>query len=463
MQVYFTRTMKIENKKEDEIMDTIKKKKVKKIISMIMAAVTLSSCGSSNTSNLGNQPSITSKSDLKGEQTNFKETTLTEQEMLMQEKEFSKGINSFSYDIFSKMDNGKNILLSPYSIATAFSMLANGADGETKQEIIKLFGIKDLDKWNAYMKEYIKRYQKENTKLLTANSVWLSNQLTLSKRADQEFFAPLSAYYQVDKKIMELSTDTARKEINNWVSENTNGLINSFLEENLDISVLMVLMNAVYFAGDWEEEFKKEDTQSLEFYGANKQTQVDMMCKYGKEFKYVEKNGIQGVELPYVGNKLAMDIIIPKQNNKTNKQENIRESFSQLSEKEKDEFFKAFDEAGKEEISELMIPKFTVSYSVENLKEVLVGMGLNTVFGEEAVFDKIAEGICVDKVTHKSKIKVDEKGTEAAAVTSIMMKETAMLNEDEIKFIVNQPFIYMIRDIQTGTILFIGDMQDIQE
>lgn len=444
-------------------MYTIKEKKVKKIIGMIMATVMLSSCGSSSTSNLGNQPSITGKSDLKSEQTNFKETTLTEQEMLIQEKEFSKGINSFTYNVFSKTDNGKNIFLSPYSIATAFSMLANGAGGETKQEIMNLFGIKDLDKWNAYTKEYIKRYQKENTKLLTANSVWLSNQLTLSPKAEQEFFAPLSTYYHVDKKIMELSTDLARKEINNWVSENTNDMINPFLEENLESSILMVLMNAVYFAGDWEEEFKKEDTQLLDFYGANKQTQVDMMCKNGKEFKYVEKNGIQGVELPYAGNKLAMDIIIPKQNNKTNRQENIRECFSKLSEKEKDEFFKAFDESGKEEISKLMIPKFTVSYSAENLKAVLSEMGLNTIFGGEAVFDKIAEGIYVDKVTHKSKIKVDEKGTEAAAVTSIMMKETAMLNEDEIKFIVNQPFIFVIRDIKTGTILFIGDMQDLQK
>lgn len=441
----------------------IKQKKAKKIIAMIMAVATLSSCGSSNTSNFGVQPSVTSKSDLKAELANFKETTLTEQEVFAQEKEFSKGINSFTYDIFSKLDNRKNILLSPYSIATAFSMLANGADGKTKQEIMNLFGIKDLDKWNAYTKEYIKRYQKEDTKLLTANSVWLSNQLTLSQRADQEFFAPLSAYYHVDKKTMDLSADTARKEINNWVSENTNGMISSFLEKNLESSILMILLNAVYFEGDWEEEFRKEDTQPLEFYGANKQTQVDMMCKYKKEFKYVEKNGIQGVELPYIGKKLVMDIIIPKQNNKTNQQENIRECFNQLSEKEKDEFFKAFDESSTEEISELMIPKFTISYSVDNLKEVLAEMGLNTVFGEEAVFDKIAEGICVDKVTHKSKIKVDEKGTEAAAVTSIMMKETAMLRKDEINFIVNQPFIFVIRDVETGTILFIGDMQDIQK
>ncbi|MCI8408683.1 MAG: serpin family protein [Lachnospiraceae bacterium] len=441
----------------------IKQKKAKKIIAMIMAVATLSSCGSSNTSNFGVQPSVTSKSDLKAELANFKETTLTEQEVFAQEKEFSKGINSFTYDIFSKLDNRKNILLSPYSIATAFSMLANGADGKTKQEIMNLFGIKDLDKWNAYTKEYIKRYQKEDTKLLTANSVWFSNQLTLSQRADQEFFAPLSAYYHVDKKTMDLSADTARKEINNWVSENTNGMISSFLEKNLESSILMILLNAVYFEGDWEEEFRKEDTQPLEFYGANKQTQVDMMCKYKKELKYVEKNGIQGVELPYIGKKLVMDIIIPKQNNKTNQQENIRECFNQLSEKEKDEFFKAFDESSTEEISELMIPKFTISYSVDNLKEVLAEMGLNTVFGEEAVFDKIAEGICVDKVTHKSKIKVDEKGTEAAAVTSIMMKETAMLRKDEINFIVKQPFIFVIRDVETGTILFIGDMQDIQK
>ena len=443
-------------------MNTRKSKKSRKIIAMLMAATTLAGCGTRTPSNPNSQPMATNESNLKAEVTGFKETTLSEPEILTQEKEFSKGVNQFSYDIFNKLDDEKNTFLSPYSIATAFSMLANGAEGKTKQEIMNLFGIQDLDKWNAYIKEYTNQYQKDNTKLLTANSVWLSNRLTLSQRADQEFFAPLSAYYRIEKKQTDLSTDATRKEINSWVSGNTNGMIDPFLEENVEETVQMILMNAVYFAGDWEQEFEKKDTQTLAFYGANKETQVDMMCKYGKEFKYIEKNGIQGIELPYVGNKIAMDIFIPNPYSEAEPRENIRECFGKLSNKEKDEIFTTFDKAGTEKISTLRIPRFTMSYSLENLKDTLVDMGLTAVFREDAEFDKIAKGIWVDKVTHKSKIKVDEKGTEASAVTSIMMKETAMI-KDEINFIVNQPFIFVIRDVETGTILFMGDIQDIQE
>lgn len=444
----------------------IKNKKTRRMIAMLMVAAILTGCGSRNSSNLNNQTNTTSESSPKAETTGFKEVILSEQEMFTQENEFSKGINRFSYDIFSKLDEGKNIFLSPYSIATAFSMLANGADGETKQEIMDLFGIQDLDKWNAYLKEYTKQYKNEDTKLLTANSVWLSNKLALSQRADMEFFTPLSAYYHAEKKQADLSTDATRKEINEWVSENTNGMINPFLKENLESSIQMALLNAVYFAGDWEQEFEKKDTQILTFYGANKETEVNMICKYGKEFKYIEKDGIQGVELPYKGNKLAMDILIPKEIDTENQQadrKNIKECFHKLSEEEKNQIFAAFDAAETEEISALILPKFTLSYSAEKLKNMLIEMGLSTTFGEDAVFDKIAKGIFVDEVTHESIIEVDEKGTEAAAVSSIMMKETASEIREEKKFIVNQPFIFVIRDVETGTILFIGDMQDMLE
>lgn len=454
----------MEIKKEEDIMGTTNQKKARRIIGMLLAAMGLSGCASNNISDSGNQLSVTDKTKLQAEATAFKETILNEKEMLTQEKEFSKGINKFTYDIFSELNDGKNVLISPYSITTAFSMLANGAEGETKQEIMNLFGIQDLDKWNAYTKDYIKRYQKEDTKLLTANSVWLSDQLTLSQNADQEFFASLSNYYHVDKKIMDLSTETAKNKINKWVSKNTNGMINPFLERKLEGHVRMVLLNAVYFAGDWEEEFKKEDTQILDFNGANGKTQVDMMCKYGKEFKYVEKNGLQGIELPYVGNKIAMNII--KKTKHSNRQQiheprSTRDVFEALSAKEKNEFFKAFDETEKKEISTLMIPKFTISYSHEKLKDILVQMGLTTACGMNAEFDKIAEDIFVDRVTHKTKIEVEEKGTKAAAVTSIMMRSNGVMINEGVEFIVDEPFIVTIRDVMTGTILFIGDIEEL--
>lgn len=453
----------------------LKLKKTKKIMAMLMTATVLTGCGGGNDPSASSKPKVTSESKTSVDIKNFQEITLNKQEMPEQQKKFTKGINQFSYRIFEKSENGKNIFLSPYSIATAFSMLANGAEGETKQEIMDLLKIRDLEKWNAYIKEYTGLYEKEETKLLTANSVWVSNRFVLSPRAEQEFFAPLSAYYHGKQEQQDLSTDTAREKINNWVSENTDGMINPFLKNNLDLSVQMLLANAVYFKGDWALEFKKEDTKKLVFVGASKETKVDMMCMYGENFKYIEKNGIRGVELPYLGNNFAMDIIIPAEketcieepDSDENKDKmtntNIREHFGSLSQKEKDEIFDAFDKAETEKIFTLKIPKFTMEYEAEKLEDSLKELGLSTALSKNGNFDKIATGIYVDKILHKAKIEVDEKGTKASAVTGIMMKnDAAVLDGEEINFIVLQPFIYVIRDIQTGTILFMGDMQDME-
>lgn len=458
---------------EEINMCRLKLKKTKKIMAMLMAATVLVGCGGGNNPIASSKPKVTSENKTEADIKNFQETTLNKQEMLEQQKKFTKGINQFSYRIFEKSENGENTFLSPYSIATAFSMLANGAEGETKQEIMDLLKIQDLEKWNAYIKEYTSLYEKEDTKLLTANSVWVSNRFPLSPRAEQEFFAPLTTYYHGKQEQQDLSTDIAREKINSWVSEHTDGMINPFLKDNLDSSVQMLLANAVYFKGNWASEFKKEDTEKLMFQGANKETKADMMCMYGENFKYIEKNGIRGVELPYMGNNFAMDIIIPteqeiyfkKNDAKDNKDKlsntNIRELFGSLSQKEKDEIFNAFDKAETQEIFTLKIPKFTMEYEAKELKDSLKELGLSSVLSKNGNFDKIAKGIYVDKVLHKAKIEVDEKGTKASAVTGIMMKnEAAVLDREEINFIVLQPFIYVIRDIKTGTILFMGNMQD---
>lgn len=436
-------------------------KKSKKVIAMLMAASAIAGCGSTDSPVAGQRPSPqpTEETTVSTGAEDFQEYTLSEEEIVAMDKKFANAVNQFSYHVFEKLDNGENVFVSPYSMETAFSMLVNGAEGETEKEIMDLFGIKDLDKWNAYTKEYTSRYTDEDTRLLTANSAWLSDQINLSSRAEQEFFGPLSAYYHVNKKQVDLTTDETKEEINQWVSDNTNGMINPFLNENLGVDTNMVLINGVYFKGDWANQFKKEDTQKLSFNGANGETKTDMMCKYGEKFKYIEKHDIRGVEFPYEGDKIAMDILIPQeQDGGEEEQLNIKDCFAKLSDKEKDEIFSAFDEASPKEIFTLKIPKFTMEYSIDDLGDILKKMGLSTSFGQEADFSKIAEGISIDQVAHKAKIKVDEKGTEASAVTAIMEQNAI---EETTNFIVDHPFIYVIRDIQTGTILFIGDMQDI--
>lgn len=368
---------------------------------------------------------------------------------------FSKGINQFSYKIFEKMDKKENFVISPYSMAIAIGMLDNGADGGTKQEIEELLGIKDLEEWNASAKYYMSLYEKEQTKLLTANSVWISNQFQLTEQAENTFFGPLQTYYGVEQKVMELATDQAREEINQWILDKTQGNIDSFLVENLQENIEMLLVNAVYFNGNWELEFDENNTVTNDFYGNTNTTQASYMQQFDKEYRYVEQNGIRGIELPYEGGNIVMDIFIPQK-----EEENISDLFGVLQLEEKEKLLQTLSEAEPETIGTVAIPKFQQEYGVEDISEVLKELGMKQAFLPGG-FPRIGDSVCVDSVLHKAKIEVDETGTTAAAATVIKMKRNAVCLEDKAKFVVNQPFLYVIRDAKKDIILFMGIAQDV--
>lgn len=368
---------------------------------------------------------------------------------------FTKGINQFSYRIFEKLDKDENIVISPYSMAVAIGMLENGADGDTKQEIETLLGIKDLEEWNASAKYYMSLYEKEQTKLLTANSVWFSDKLELAEQAEDTFFNPLQTYYGAEKQVMELSADKAREKINQWISKKTKGEIDPFLAENIQNDIEMLLVNAVYFKGKWAEKFDTDNTITDTFYGSKNTTKVSYMKQFGKEYRYVEQNGIRGVELPYEGENIVMDIFIPEK-----KGENISDLFGALQTEEKEALLKELSDAKTQNINTLAIPKFLAEYGVEDISNALKELGMKKAFlpGD---FERIADGIFADSVLHKAKIEVDETGTTAAAATMVEMRmETACLSE-KTEFIADQPFLYMIRDVKKDMILFMGSVRDL--
>lgn len=373
-------------------------------------------------------------------------------------KQFQTGINQFSYKIFDQLNNGENIFISPYSMAIALSMLDNGANGQTKSEIEQMLGITNLEEWNACAEYYMSQNKEEQAKLLTANSLWLSDDLILSEQAETDFFNPVKKYYRAEKTQIDLSSEEALKQINRWVSEHTENMIDKLLTDIPNEDVKMILLNAVYFKGEWKEKFEKENTVKGKFYGKDKTVEGDMMYQNGKSYRYVEKHGIKAIELPYANDNIVMDILLP-----TNEKKNINEVFSKLSDKEKANIFKKLSKTEPEKIFIVAIPKFSMEYGVKEITDNLKALGMKQAFeGEKAEFSKIAPQLYASNVFHKAKIEVDEEGTKAAAVTEIEMKQlTCAVGEKT--FIADRPFMFVIRDKENDMILFMGEMQNLGE
>ena len=250
--------------------------------------------------------------------------------------------------------------------------------------------------------------------------------------------------------------------INKWAEDNTKGMIQEVLRE-LPIDAAMILMNAVYFEGKWETPFMEEDTFKEVFVGTTGGNEIEMMHQYGEYYAYIESEVtagavIKGIALPYKDSPLVMKIFLHDGRGE------IASLFGALSIEEKEALLDSLDNAPKEKITRLVIPKFTMEQEIDGLNEILQAMGLKTAFDVQgADFDKIAEDLYVSQVLHKAKIEVDEQGTKAAAVTTIVTNDAAApIEEEPIVFVADHPFIYVIQDTRTGMILFMGQVNHLE-
>ncbi|MBD5544857.1 MAG: serpin family protein [Lachnospiraceae bacterium] len=378
-------------------------------------------------------------------------------------EQFKTGINNFSFQIFEQLEDSENIFISPYSMAIAISMLDNGAEGSSKEEIEQMLGIEDLENWNACVAYYMSLHEEDASKLLTANSLWLSEDIAISDNAENDFFNPVKQYYHSEKNQMDLTSEDTMNQINSWVSDNTKGMIDSILDEPLDVNIKMALLNAVYFKGEWKEPFEEENTEKGQFYGKDETSQADMMYQANAKYKYLEKDNLKAIELPYENGKIVMDILIPISAEEGNeKSKNMNELFSSLSMEEKVELFAALSVTDEQTISILELPKFELEYGVKDISTALQAIGMKAPF-DDFGFSKISPDVKVEKVLHKAKIQIDEKGTEASAATTVtMVNDIAAFVDEEIKeFIVDQPFIFVIRDVENDMILFMGSIQNL--
>ena len=363
---------------------------------------------------------------------------------------------TFSDKLNAQMPSDKNYMFSPLSIKMALALAANGAENDTQNEILNTLGVTSLDEFNAFSKNLIKRYsQTDILSLNIANSIWINKDKTEQKFSN-EFESTATEYYNADVKTVD--NKNAVSEINSWVNDKTNGKITQIIDEA--DSFWAMLINAIYFKGAWENEFSESLTKSDEFTNADgTKTQTNFMNKTSW-VSYAETKSAKIIELPYrnrvdensesgeyIGTDSCDDLNVSMYLMLADSGINVEHELN----------FTVNSDIFKNTYIRLSMPKFKIEYS-EGLNDMLKNIGIKTAFDSQtAQFEKMFDSgsMYFTDTIHKTFIKVDEKGTEAAAVTAIGMGGSALPPEPiEIEF--NKPFYFAIRDNTSGEILFMG-------
>lgn len=360
--------------------------------------------------------------------------------------------NSFAFDIFSKIIENegieKNIIISPLSISYALSMALNGANGETRDEMLealKVNGITPEEINDSYSKLTDALLSVDERVMITvANSVWSKEGFPVK----QSFVDILEKYYDAESHEFDVYDPQTPDIINKWIEDNTNGLIKEMLDK-LDPDVVMLLINAIYFKGMWKYQFDKSDTYDRPFYkNGDVSVKVPMMSQ-GANFKLYKGEDFMLAELPYGQGNFVMDIILPDDQNGINA---ILPSITE----------NAFNDCISRTVTietDLFLPRFKYTYK-KSLVEILKDMGMEKAFSEFADFSNITDiSIYISEVLHQAFIETNEEGTEAAAATVVVFNE-ALSGPGNLVFNADHPFIYIIREISTNSIIFMGLMAD---
>ncbi len=370
----------------------------------------------------------------------------------------SQSVNELNWKLFDKMTGEDNLFYSAYSIDSAFAMMDAGAKNNTKKQMEKVLGISDidafLDQYNAYRTKKMPR----TCKLNTANGIWINTDKIPINGINKGYQLKMKTKMGATVKV-EPFTDNTSREVTQFVNKATEGFLPDY-KSIVTPDMVMDLVNAVYFYGEWEKPFDTNDTNKQMFYGNAKPKRVDMMHAYNNEYRYLDNGTFKAIQLPYQDGKIVMDVILPSGNGRAN---NVADLWTRTSAKNREAFLQNLDGARMEKIRTLALPKIELDQTTDSLPQILQSLGMTDAFGGNADFTGIAPNLYIDSVRHRAKVSVDEKGTKAAAVTEIAVGLTAMAPEEEryIDFIADHPFIFVIRDQSNGAELFTGAIHNL--
>jgi serpin B len=362
--------------------------------------------------------------------------------------------NEFGFELFQKinasLDEPKNTMISPMSVSLALAMVYNGAAGNTQKQMETILHKANLtpDDINQSYKDLVSALTSHDPKveLSISNAIFYRNSFSIKN----DFITTNQNFYQAEVAGLDFSksAETLNK-VNGWVNTKTKGKIDKIIEQ-VNAEDIMYLLNAIYFNGEWKYRFDTKETTDLPFTKEDKTTiQVPTMT-VEKPFNYYSHSKFELLEMPYGSGKYSMLIFLPVNGKKTDDvislmtSENVNDWISKLTEQKKTVY----------------LPKFEFKFD-NSLKDELAALGMTDAFDDaKANLSGISDAakLIISEVMHKSYIKVDERGTEAAAVTGITVGVTSMPLDNSFR--ADHPFVFAIREKDTKAILFIGKVMN---
>ncbi len=368
------------------------------------------------------------------------------------DEEFSTQSINFAFELYKNSDSeDKNTLVSPLSVMLALGMTANGAAGNTLTEFEEVLGGGiSAEELSKLYKSYVDALPSSgNTKISIANSIWINDMEGL--RARPAFLQKSVDYYEAQVYQTVFNEKTV-KDINRWVYNNTDEMIEKIIDD-LGPDSLMVLINAISFDAEWERKYNGDDVKDISFtsYTGKKHSVKGM---YGSEYAYLEDDNTTGFIKKYKDG-YSFVALLP------NEDVSIDEYVNSLT----GEKFTNLINGCQSTLTYTMIPKFKYEYDIE-LNNALYSMGLKDMFNPTAAnFGEMVEydygNMYVGEVLHKTFIEMGEKGTRAAAVTAIVEKDAAMIQEEAKRVHLDRPFVYVIMDDETNLPIFIGTVLEL--
>jgi serpin B len=404
-----------------------------------MGTLATATCGVGDPVGTGNDPPQS------GEPTNQLPRNLSSAESRLIEVD-----NSFALKLFREISiqqPDRNIFISPLSVAMALGMTYNGADGDTKvamEQTLELQGM-SVQEINEAYRDLIGLLVTLDSlvQLHLANSIWYREGMAF----EQAFLDINKEYFNAEISSLDFNSPTAGNTINDWVRENTRGKIETIVPSRIPPTVVMYLINAIYFNGSWTYEFNKDLTTDQPFTLLDGRERTVSMMSLGRrvDLALFQTDLVEGIELPYGDQGFTMLVLLPRT------EVHIDEVVGTLA----GDVWQSWMSGLREYSTPVSMPKFTLEYEIQ-LNDVLAALGMGVAFTGGADFSKMLAGggIWISEVRHKALVDVNEEGTEAAAATSVVMDVSAGFP------VVDRPFLFVIREKYSGTIIFIGKVVD---
>jgi serine protease inhibitor len=359
--------------------------------------------------------------------------------------------NTFGFKLFqsvNRADSGTSVFISPVSVSMALGMTLNGANGTTRDAMARTleFGGMSQNDINTSYKSLIALLINldPKVKFQIANSIWHRPDLNV----EQSFKDVNKQNFDAEINSIDFGDPAAARTINSWVDRNTNGKIKEIVPDPIPRDLVMYLINAMYFKGTWTYRFDSTQTRNDFFILADGSRKPCRMMSQGGEFSYYADDQIQAIDMLYGDAGFSTTILLPKAGT------NIETFSGQLTQQQWNTWVGRMSKTK----GDIYLPKFKLEYK-KKLNDMLIAMGMSVAFiPGSADFTNIDRRgqLFISEVMHKTFVQVDEEGTEAAAVTSVGIGRTSIGPSDNFVMRVDRPFIVVVREHHSGTILFIG-------